>query len=258
MNERRQFFEQLNCFFDKIYVITLRRATDRQEHIASQLEGLDYSFFYGKDKREFDIEELKQSGIYDEERAIRNHRFSKPLSAGMIGCSWSHRLVYEDVLENGYKRALILEDDAVVDEEQLELLPEIMEELPGDWELLYFGFGLNETPPKGVFFKKLFYHALSATGFFKYTHKTISNLYPRQISRHIYKAGYHDCTHAYAITQSAAQKLRNLQEPIAFLPDNLLAHAATNGILNAYIILPKLINQQYQISHQPTFSYINH
>ena len=43
-------FEPLNNYFDKIYVITLQRAADRQLMLKQELDGLHYTFMYGMDK----------------------------------------------------------------------------------------------------------------------------------------------------------------------------------------------------------------
>jgi glycosyl transferase family 25 len=257
MTELQEFFTQLNSFFDKIYVITLKRATERHQHVQKELAGLHYHFFYGKDKAEFRVEDLKEKNIYNEELAIKNHRYNKPLPAGMIGCSWSHALIYRDVVENGYEKVLVMEDDMVIDKNNIQLLKSIFAELPNNWELLYFGFAANETPPTTVFFKKAFYHIVRFFGGMKFSHRTINNHYPKKVTQHLYKAGYHDCTHAYGITHSAAKKLLALQTPISFLPDNLLAHAATNEIVTAFITRPKIINQLSQVENGPTHSYIN-
>src|SRR5215218_3235062 len=104
MSDLQQFFTTLNSFFDKIYIITLERATDRHEHIGKELAGLDYQFFYGKDKQKFSIEELKLKGIYDESLAKQHHRYNKPMQEGQIGCAWSHAEVYRDMIGNGYQR----------------------------------------------------------------------------------------------------------------------------------------------------------
>ncbi|MBC3540365.1 glycosyltransferase family 25 protein [Rufibacter sediminis] len=253
----QQYLDLLNQRYDKIYVITLQRAHDRQAQIRKELAGLQYEFFYGQDKKEFTVAELTAAGIYDEALAKKHHRYNKPMPPGMIGCSWSHRLIYEDVVKHRYQQVLILEDDVVLDNRNLALLPEVFSELPSDWELFYFGFALHETPPANAPLKKLFYHLARTLGFFKFTHTAIRNLYPTQLSKHIYKAGYHDCTHAYALTYSAAEKLAELQTPISFFPDHLLAYASTNELVKAYLVLPKLINQQFQVLEEASASYIH-
>lgn len=255
---KQQFFDLINKYFEKVYVITLSRATDRRMHFIKELNGLDYEIFYGQDKELFDIDELKRSDIYNETLAKAHHRYGKPMPAGMIGCSWSHRLVYEDIVKNNYKNALVLEDDIVIDEDAIKILAEALSELPLNWELIYLGFAANEKAPPNGKFKKLLYHVLRLFKRINFSHKTIDNLFPKKISKHIYTSGYHDCTHAYGINNSGAKKLIELQTPISFFPDNLLAHAATNKIICAYVIQPRIIYQQYQLSGQPLYSYINH
>ncbi|HET7897170.1 MAG TPA: glycosyltransferase family 25 protein, partial [Flavisolibacter sp.] len=119
MSPAQIFFSQLNAFFDKVFVITLQRATDRHAHVQKALQGLNYELFYGKDKLEFSVDELKQQGIYNEDLARKHHRYGKPMPPGMIGCSWSHAEVYRRIIRDGYQKTLILEDDVVVDETQV-------------------------------------------------------------------------------------------------------------------------------------------
>ena len=250
------YFDILNSFFDHIYVITLQRAADRQRHIQHELAGLNYQLFFGHDKQQFTIEDIKQQGIYNEALAKKHHRYNKPMHAGQIGCAWSHTEVYKDMVQNNYQQVLILEDDIVLDKNQLPLISDILPQLPADWELLYFVFAQQEKAPPLQIFTKAYYHVLRLISATRLTAKTIHNYYPKKINQHIYTAGYHDCTHAYAITQPAAQKLLALQQPISFIADNLLAYACTNEVVKGYIILPKIIHQQYQVNIN-TLSYLN-
>lgn len=241
-----EYFESLNGFFDHIYVITLRRAEDRQRQIRGLLEGLNYEFFYGADKAEFSIPEIKERGIYDEEKARRLHRYGKPLMAGQIGCSWSHLRVYEDMAQKGYSNALILEDDVVPKIAELPLFSTIISELPPDWELLYLDHNRHSEQGTTTRIKQLYYHLLRIFGAVKWSHATIRNLYARPYSKHLRRAGYHDYTNAYALTLPGAKKLAALQTPIAYLADNLLAHACSNQVVNGYICLPELFSQESQ------------
>lgn len=250
------FFSQLNAFFDKVFVITLSRATDRHAHLQKELAGLQYELFFGKDKQSFSVSDLEKEGIYNEALARRHHRYGKAMPAGMIGCSWSHAEVYRKIIHEGYQRVLILEDDVVINEEAAAIWPQVLQELRGDWELLYLGFAEKETVPPFAFLKKAVYHVQRFFGGLTYSHKTIRNLYPRKAGTYLARAGYHDCTHAYGLTLSGAKCLLALQTPISFFPDNLLAHAATNELVNAYIIQPKLIDQLYQVG-TTSVSYIN-
>ncbi|HEV7331932.1 MAG TPA: glycosyltransferase family 25 protein [Flavisolibacter sp.] len=252
----KEFFGQMNQFFDKVFVITLRRATDRHAHIQRELDGLHYELFFGRDKQDFTVEQLEREGIYNEALARKHHRYGKAMPPGMIGCSWSHAEVYKTILNEGHQKVLILEDDVVIDKNAVAVWGDALTELPAGWELLYLGFAEKETVPPMALLKKAVYHLQHLFGGLNYSHTTIRNLYPKKIGRYVSKAGYHDCTHAYGLTRSGAEKLLRLQTPISFFPDNLLAHAATNELVKAYIIQPKIINQQYQVG-TTSVSYIN-
>lgn len=250
-------FAYLNKFFDKIYVLTLERAPERHKHIEKELAGLNYSFFFGKDKQYFDINALQDDGIYDEALAKKHHRYNKPMPKGHIGCSWGHKLIYQDMLKNNYQQILVLEDDAVVNTEAINLLPVMMKELPLDWQLLYFGFEANEKAPFIAPITQLYYHLLRNLNLVRLSRTTIQNIYPKKLSKYINTAGLHNCTHAYALKASTATLLIELQTPISFWADHLLAYAITNKLIKAYSLTPKLINQQYQLTDEKTFSFIN-
>ena len=251
-------FEPLNNYFDKIYVITLQRATDRQLQLRKELEGLNYTFMFGVDKMNINKEELICNNSFNPALAMQHHIMNKEMNLGEIGCAFSHRLVYQDVVKNNYNRVLILEDDVVIDQKTLPLFPAITKELPADWGLWYLGFAKSEQPPATAFFKKLFYHLLFAAGIKKkFNYTVINNLYPQSFSTHLKIAGFHDCAHAYAITGKTAVLFLEMQTPLGYIADHLLAYSATNQLVKAFITLPKLINQQYQVATNPIKSYIN-
>ena len=144
------------------------------------------------------------------------------------------------MLANNYNRILIFEDDAVPDEKMMKYIPAILNEIPGDCDLLMWGWDKNGTTNTGTEFKKLIYHIQHSIGKLKWDHRIIRNLYAKPFSKHLKKAGFHDYTYAYGITRNGAQKLLQMQTPIQYIADNLLAHAATKGILNGYITWPQV------------------
>lgn len=247
-------FQSLNDFFDHIYVITLKRAVERQEQIKQNLDGLNFSFFFGADKNEFSVDDLKGRNIYDEDKAKNIHRYNKSMTGGQIGCSWSHKLVYEDVLQKGYRKVLILEDDVKADV-GISNFKSIIHELPNDWELFYLDYHKNVESTFATKIKQQVYHIQKLLGGLKWSHDTISNLYAQDHSTHLKKAGYHMYTSAYAITASAAEKLLKMQTPIAYVADDLLAHAITNNIIKGFISVPKLFRQESQ-SDKSSVSYV--
>lgn len=257
MLHNKNLFEPLNKYFDKIYIITLKRATDRHETIIRDLNGLNYELFFGVDKKDLDIASLEKTGIYSERLYMQNSKFIKAMTSGQIGCSYSHVKVYEDIIQNNYSKVLILEDDVIVDFENITRFNEIIAELPANWDLLYLGYSNKNISPFMQKIKQLTYHMQRSLNLSKWSHIQIANLYAKEYSRHLKIAGYHDCTHAYCLTPEGAKTLLKHQTPISFVADNLLAHCITNKFIRAFISKYKIFNQDWQIGIPQSKSYLN-
>ncbi len=244
-------FGPLNNFFDHIYVITLQKDSTRQEKIKLALKGLQFEFLYGADLQQDAVETYVQQGLYDAEAAIKKHRRKKKITKGMLGCTISHRMVYEDVIKNGYQKVLIFEDDVVPIADNIPLFTSIMQQLPADWDLVYFDYNKNTTHNFFNRIKQNWYHIQKLIAGLSHTHIALDNLYAKPYSTHLKTAGYHDFADAYAITHSTAKKLFALQTPIVYWSDHLLAYCCANKILKGFISLPKLF---YQESASPEFA----
>ena len=228
----------LNEYYDKAYVISVKAAEHRRNRFTERFAGLNYSFFFGADKNNISISELIEKNIYNEELTKKNHRYTKTMMPGEIACALSHRMIYEDMLQNNYSRVLIFEDDAVPDPEDLKKIPAILSEIPSNCELLMWGWGKNDEDGFTASLKKYGYHFLHTLGLLKWDHTIINNLFARPFSTHLKKAGFHDYAHAYGITKAAAEKLIQMQTPVQYIADNLLAYAITKNIINGYIAYP--------------------
>lgn len=209
-----------------------------------QLQGLPFDFFWGADKLNLNEDLIKTDGTYDEERAKKLQRQGKALNLGEIACSLSHRNLYKAMIENGWKNVLILEDDVLPIVEKLRDLPAALEELPDNWELVYLGYLKHEHITAGVKAKQFFYKIISAFGLMAWSYKMITNLLPKPFSAHLKKAGFHDCTHAYALTLAGAKKLLAAQTPVVYRADDLLSSIIMKGELNAFITEPKFFDQE--------------
>jgi glycosyl transferase, family 25 len=234
----------LHAYFDKILVVSVPRFTDRHEKIRQELDGLSFEFFWGADKLQLDLEKTKQDGTYDEEKARQLQRQGKALNAGEIACSLSHRMVYQEALKQNWKKLLILEDDVIAVTGQLNHLQTALKQLPPDWELVYLGYLKYEEVTAGLKTKQFFYKIASALGLMKWSYRMVSNLLPRPYSSHLKKAGFHDCTHAYAVSTEGAKKLLNAQSPVVYRADDLLSHTIMKGELNAFVTVPKFFDQE--------------
>jgi glycosyl transferase family 25 len=252
----QQYFKHLNNYYDKIYVLSVQSAVARRQQFATLFAGLQYEFFFGADKNKFTIKEIEDSGSYSETFTKKNHRYSKAMKHGELACSLSHKMMYEDMLAKNYQRILIFEDDAVPDEMMVKQIPEIIQQIPGDCELLMWGWGKNGTAPAIAPLKKALYHLQHGTGLLKWNHKVISNMYAKPFSKNIKKAGFHDYTYAYSINLAGAKKLLQMQTPLQYIADNLLAYAATTGVVNGYIAFPMVFLHDSLPDGTPKDSYI--
>lgn len=244
--------QSLQNSFDKIFVVTVPRFTDRHKKISENFRGLSFEFFWGADKLQIDPEKVKQDGTYDEAKAKKLQRQGKGLNLGEIACSLSHRMLYAEMIKHDWKKILILEDDVLPLIENMNVLPNAMKELPEGWELVYLGYLKHEKITPALKRKQFFYKILSALGLMKWNYTMVSNLLPKPFGTRLKKAGFHDCTHAYAITLSAAKKLLEAQTPVVYRADDLLSATILKGDLNAFITIPKFFDQE--IFHNATIT----
>ena len=235
------FFHILNNFFDKIYVLTIPSAVERQKEFAQTMNGLKFHFFTGIERQTLDPKQLHQSGIYNSDLAKEKQRFEKGMTTGEIACAIGHKKIYEDIVANGIKKALIFEDDVFPLRENIQYIPDILNAVPPDWNVLFFDYDKNE---KTIPLKRTVYHVQHFLGFLKWNHTIIKNLFPRKVNKYWKTAGYHDFADAYAITNDAARRLIELQTPVSSVADNLLANAVTKEDLTGYISVPKIFAQR--------------
>jgi glycosyl transferase family 25 len=258
--QHKQAYDFLNKLYDKIYVITIHRAAKRQERISELLNGLNYSFIYGTDKLDWTLERFIQAGIYDERSAIEKHRYKKSMNIGEVAAAQSHKQVYEDIIQNNYQSALIFEDDVVPNTniENVDLLKSIINELPENWEVFYWGYGDKNL--KNSWFakiKKAIYHIQHKIGLLNFNHTMINNLYAKKLSTHIVKSGYQDLIHAYAVTNSGAKKLLAWNTPVVYPADTSISYAIMNNTVNAYLSVPTIFDQEVQVRPNEYISLIN-
>jgi GR25 family glycosyltransferase involved in LPS biosynthesis len=69
-------------------------------------------------------------------------------TAGAYGCLLSHVAVVQQARELGHESVLIFEDDAVLDPEFEIKFASFMEQVPSDWDMLYFGALHTDEPVK--------------------------------------------------------------------------------------------------------------
>jgi glycosyl transferase family 25 len=172
-----------------------------------------------------------------------NHLQRRPLTAGMIGCSLSHRALYERIARSGLERVLILEDDLEVVAPNVNRLASALGELPADWELLYLDYWQPAMPSPKQRLIQVKHGLESVAGRFPLSVGAIRRRFAASYSTHLLKPGYFYYTSAYAITSSAARTLLKLQSPVSYAPDHLLGKACTENLVNAFAVKHKVFAQ---------------
>lgn len=98
----------------KILIISLLRSPDRREAIAARLDalGLAYNFVDAVDALALENDQVQK--IQSNQSAKRN--YGRTIGSMEIACALSHLKAYESILADSLDGAIILEDDALVDE----------------------------------------------------------------------------------------------------------------------------------------------
>lgn len=189
----------LETYFDKIFIINLARRADRWEHMLRQMQILG-------------ITEFERFEAYD--RPIDHHGNPN----GNMGCTSSHRALYEIIAYNNWNRVLIFEDDAAIctDDPQAKF-QQMIGAVPENWDMLYLGGHYGEEPTK---FKR--------------------------VSPHVIKMGRMLTTSSYGITKQFARKIAPYINGVGPI-DSLLGgfHIPEN---NCFILSPRIFVQYPSMS----------
>lgn len=117
-------------FFGRIVVINLKRRPDRWYHCQEQLRAIGVTSAIRFD--------AKEGFIAGEQGAKYN---------GNLGCTMSHRGVMDMIVENGWPRCLVLEDDAkFIWSNTQDMFERMARDVPKTWDMLYLGGHYAENP----------------------------------------------------------------------------------------------------------------
>jgi GR25 family glycosyltransferase involved in LPS biosynthesis len=154
-------------YFDKIYIINLKRSPERRNNMISQMKKYNitnFIFLPTIDGKYLDKNKLKENNewAYPGNKLCNNTCScggkGHNLSAGQISLHINHYNIWQDMVKNNYKKCLILEDDCIFTE-YFENLENDIKFIPENWELLYLGHSQKirsfNTKEKNIKFKKL-------------------------------------------------------------------------------------------------------
>lgn len=242
-NIKHTSFNEINKI-DKIFFINMDQSFERKKRISDFLDslnlGIEYERFPASNGRNIeytnlntgekftypDIKNNSMSFIDDVE--IRcNHDTSITYSklnyvttfykrfAGEIGVYCSHRALWKKIIDSGYDRVMILEDDVEFSPNFKNILEDFLQNTPLDTDLYYLG--ISPVSFQGVKFKRdIGYH---------------------KIDFDFLRAD------AYIVSSKAAKKLYDnsayYNEPV----DEYISNVVRSGILNSYTVWPSITKQ---------------
>ncbi|MCF8261496.1 MAG: glycosyltransferase family 25 protein [Melioribacteraceae bacterium] len=241
--------DSINEYFDCIYVLNIERNVDRRINIQEKLNGLRYVFFEGVDGQKLDLEELEQQSIYSSEDTIKNSYNRELMSPNEVACSYSHINIYKDVVEKGFERVLILEDDIEIVLESKADFNNAMSELDPNWDLLYFSHGPNNTKmPFAIWLRIYFIHPfINLFKKQKYSIDELKNSFPKNYSQHLEIAGRHWGSMAYAISSKGAKIILSDLLPISRTADIALGNLCMKRKIKAYSMKKELFGVNLNI-----------
>jgi GR25 family glycosyltransferase involved in LPS biosynthesis len=133
--------------FDKIYYINLSRRPDRNNNITEIINKLQLDNITTRvpaiDGKQLNLDKMPKKiitakGIEDAKNT--KQKVYAPLTYGAIGCALSHRTVWQMIVENKLKNALILEDDINIDKNFEKKLKNYKNHLPTDYDMVFLGY----------------------------------------------------------------------------------------------------------------------
>lgn len=118
---------RINDYFDNIYLLNLHKRGDRLKKSTSRLDKLEIKY---------DIFGACDGWVLNHVwRKLENPYFS---NSRYLGCAISHLSIYQDALESGYKKILIIEDDNLIHHNIQNLFDTF--EVPDFKDLMYLGY----------------------------------------------------------------------------------------------------------------------
>lgn len=163
---------------DKIYITHWSKLKNRKEILSKHLLDVGIKNFiwvenYDKDNWNVDNIKLDYPFIFGPNPMGRNLKHSE------ISLALKHCWIFKDALDKNYDSILIFEDDVILNDDFISRFNEYKKQLPSDWDLFFVGLCCDlhiQNQKDGI------------------------NVYKTNISR---------CCHAYSISLSGLNKLKN-------------------------------------------------
>uniref|UniRef100_A0A3P9LS18 Collagen beta(1-O)galactosyltransferase 2 n=1 Tax=Oryzias latipes TaxID=8090 RepID=A0A3P9LS18_ORYLA len=134
---------QIKMGFEEIFLINLKRRLDRRQRMLKTMAslGLQATSVDAVDGKALNTSQLQMLGI-EMLPGYKDPYSGRVLTRGEIGCFLSHHSIWRQVIERGFQKVLVLEDDVRFEprfRRRLEAIMEDVERAQLDWDLIYVG-----------------------------------------------------------------------------------------------------------------------
>jgi GR25 family glycosyltransferase involved in LPS biosynthesis len=132
----------------KIYICHYPPLTERKKYLDDVIPKLGIPFdFYSN----FNRENIKNyDNKFSSSQDILKHKgwsgSSLIMSSSIKATTLEHAKIYEEIIKNNYDYSIILEDDAILIDDFKEQLIKMVNNLPEDWDVVYFSSGCGGRP----------------------------------------------------------------------------------------------------------------
>jgi GR25 family glycosyltransferase involved in LPS biosynthesis len=203
----------VNSLVDKVFVINLDKDKDRLEKINRALtgQGISYERIPGV---------LGSQISSDPKLSTLCNWFC---TDGIKGCALSHHRAWELMVERGYSRILVFEDDAVIPGNFDEKVRHIMGRLPDDYEIVYLGCRYYCSNTKLT--EKFGHHVMDSA--------------PKPFNEEIVKVSGSLGSHATLYTRTAIEKI--IHEPITTHIDLQIQQWIRSKKIQTYGVHPEIV-----------------
>jgi GR25 family glycosyltransferase involved in LPS biosynthesis len=130
---------------DAVYCISLKRLVDRRKKMIDMLSQVNFCpvyIFDAIDGEVSDITDINKEGFncYDGWKIdTDNHWWNRPVKMGELCATIGHYLIWKHIIKNGYRKALIFEDDVVFEYNELLRGLNIINDFKKDYDVFYLG-----------------------------------------------------------------------------------------------------------------------
>lgn len=203
----------VNSLVDKVFVINLDKDKERLENINKALtdQGISYERIPGV---------LGSQVSSNPNLSTLCNWFC---TDGIKGCALSHRKAWELMIERGYSRILVFEDDAIIPGNFDEKVRHIMARLPDDYEIVYLGCR---------------YYCSNKNFTEKFGHQLMDSA-PKPFDEEIVKVSGSLGSHATLYTRTAIEKI--IHEPITTHIDIQIQNWIRSKNIQTYGVNPEIV-----------------